>query len=93
MIIGRRKPKRWEENLLYCHFVHHKSHVQYPKVEIGSPQFEHRSSLPEVWNRQTKRNNTLKRSVIFTPRLTVLRIHSQGEWDGLDTQHTYKIVA
>jgi hypothetical protein len=27
MIIGTRKPKRWEKNPLYCHIVHHKSNM------------------------------------------------------------------
>jgi len=27
MIIDKRKPRRWEKNLLYCHFVNHKSHM------------------------------------------------------------------
>jgi hypothetical protein len=35
MIIGRRKLKYFEEDLFQCHFLHHKSHMDYPGIENG----------------------------------------------------------
>jgi hypothetical protein len=29
-----------EENLLQCHFVHHKYHITWPEIEPGSPRLE-----------------------------------------------------
>jgi hypothetical protein len=31
----RGKLKYWEKNLSYCHFVHHKPHMDWPEIESG----------------------------------------------------------
>jgi hypothetical protein len=38
--IDRGKPKYLVKKLSQCHFVHHKSHVDRPGIETGSPRWE-----------------------------------------------------
>jgi hypothetical protein len=36
----RVKQKYWEKNLSQCHFVHHKSHVDWPRIVSGPPKLD-----------------------------------------------------
>jgi hypothetical protein len=38
--IDRGKPKYSEKNLPQCHFVHHKSHIDWPGIEPVPPRWE-----------------------------------------------------
>jgi len=33
----RRNLKYWKKNHSHCHFVHHKSHIDWPGTEVASP--------------------------------------------------------
>jgi hypothetical protein len=35
--IDKGKPKYSRKNLSQCHFVHHKSHMDWPRIEPGPP--------------------------------------------------------
>jgi hypothetical protein len=45
----RGKLKCWKKNLSYCHFIHHKSHMDWPGVEVGPPPWEADYWPPETW--------------------------------------------
>jgi uncharacterized membrane protein len=38
--IDRRKPKNSGKNVSQCHFVHHKSHMDWTGIEPGPPRWE-----------------------------------------------------
>jgi hypothetical protein len=38
--IDRGKSKYWDRNLSQCHFLHHKSHGNWPGIEPGPPRSE-----------------------------------------------------
>jgi hypothetical protein len=45
--IYRGKPKYSGKTLSQCHFVHHKSHMDWPGIEPGPPRWEAGDWLPE----------------------------------------------
>jgi hypothetical protein len=46
----REKPKCSEKNLSQCHFVYHKSLMDWPGIEPGPPRWEAGDLPPEPWH-------------------------------------------
>jgi hypothetical protein len=38
--IDKGKPKQWKQDLSQCHFIHHKSQINCPRIEQGPPRWK-----------------------------------------------------
>jgi hypothetical protein len=50
IIYWQRKTEELGETLCQCHFVHHKSHMDWPGREPGPPRWEVSDWQPETWH-------------------------------------------
>jgi hypothetical protein len=48
--VDRGKPKYSGKNLSQCHFIHHKSHMDWPGIEPRPPRWEAGNYPPEPWH-------------------------------------------
>jgi len=73
----RGKPKYWEKDLYQCHFIYHKSHIDWFRIE--PPELQHDSVQPDIFSNNNNNNNNKPDSVVCESNRCLFDIYKLWE--------------